>query len=243
MKKLTILLLAIFAVSITTGAFAQITPNFDNDGSRATDTVGLSLTFTGGNTWNIAIKDADCDGNGSDITSLDTSGVTLNAAGTNKVVVAKCYLDIDVSGTWEVVTYTDNIGGLDGLPADWGTMTAQQRTAWVEARSGLQHDTLDLVMPVKIRTEAIEGDDYAVAKGGTIPDADYTGDAAVFGYIPELVNEIAPELNNAPKIVAQIGLTPGSILAEWPEMSFGIDEATAGSGTYSTTIYFDLRGN
>ena len=76
----------------------------------------------------------------------------------------------------------------------------------------------------------------------SVPDPDPAVDAE-FGYIPELVNELA--MNLAPKVIAQIGVTPGTLVndGDFAEMTFAVDESAAGSGVYSTTIYFDLRGN
>lgn len=220
------LLTVLFSLVVVSGAFAQITPNFGSGNSQAQDSVGLSLSFTSTGNYTIDVVDAG----GTSITDVDTTGASLDAAGTDKILVGKAYLDVSVGGTWEIVTYTDNLAGTN--PVD-------VTPALIEANGGLLHDTLDLNIPLKIRTEGIEGAATTDAVGAALTDNQYTV-TGEYGYVPELVDETV--LGNGPKVIAQIGLTPSSVL-DLMEVAFAVDESTAGSGNYATTIYFDVRGN
>ena len=254
MKKLAILFLTIFAVSLTSASYAA---NFFNDSDlQDNDSVIINLSFDAGTTWNLSIVDSDNEGSQNDVTSIDTT-TGLTAMGDAYRVVGVAYLKAQASGTWEIVTYTDNFNNLSiPLPANYGDLDNDGKNNWYGTIGGLKHGTYPLYLPIKVRSQGIEGiaiNDGSRTAGNPIPDTYCPTDTygETYGYIPEVepenlalvINTEAGPAVAGTKVVAQIGLTPKSTLDRNPQVAFGIEEGMAGSGNYSTTIYFDLRGN
>jgi len=255
MKKLAILFLTVFAVSLTSASYAA---NFFTDSElQDNDSVIINLTFEAGTTWNLSIVDSDNEGSENDVTSIDTT-TGLSAMGDDYKVVGVAYLKAQASGTWEIVTYTDNFNDLSiPLPANYNTVLDNDgKNNWYGTIGGLKHDTYALYLPIKVRSQGIDGiadNDGLRATGDTIPAAYCLTDkySENYGYIPEVepenlalvINTEAGPAVAGTKVVAQIGLTPKSTLDRNPQVAFGIEEGMAGSGDYSTTVFFDLRGN
>ena len=253
MKKLAVLLLTIFAVSLTSASYAV--NFFDSTNLQDNDSVVINLTFDPGTVWNLSIVNSDNDGAQTAVETITTTG--LNAMGDEYKVVGVAYLKAQASGTWEIVTYTDNFNDLSmSLPTNYGDLDNDGKNNWYGTIGGLKHGTYPLYLPIKIRSQGIEGivdNDSLRVSGDTIPDDYCLTDSygETYGYIPEVepenlalvINTEAGPAVAGTKVVAQIGLTPKSTLDRNPQVAFGIEEGMAGSGNYSTTVYFDLRGN
>ncbi len=232
MKKLSMLLTVVFTLVIVSGAFAQFTQSEDVN-------LNMSVTFSSG-TFSFDIVDSTTTAytTGDSIIAADIVGAgVLEAGGTDNVLIAKVWLDAETGGTYEIVTYTDNITNQSiSYPTNWATMLPAQQEAWVGERGGLQQNA-EYFLPLKVRSEVDAGANTQVV-GDSIAAIDFTGDAAVYGYVTELANETV--LGGTLKVLAA---TPAVVEDSVKEVAFGINEAAAADGAYSTTIYFELRHN
>jgi len=245
MKNLKCLAIALIQLLIFSSmSFADI---------KATKTVGITINVQPGEYGLWVYGDSTSD---TQVSEMNNEGYLgpIFAGGERKLRVGTNYLKIKVGGTWELVTYTDYIGTI-GLPVAneatgqkaWADMTPTQKVAWVEAHSGLGAvSNPDVRMPVKVRSEGIQGGEDLDNEGNIIQIGDeitteeWQDDAAEFSYIPEKVNET--ELGALPVKVAKIVLTDLTTMGRI-QLRYGINEAFAGNETYTGTIYYELRGN
>ncbi len=247
MKNLTVLIALLIAFGWSSVSFG-----FTEHGKQS---VEASLTFTAGDDWVLGVyADATTSTPASEINKEGWSG-QLDAAGTRKIRVGTNYLEIAVSGTWEVVTYMDNIKDYT-KPANWGSLSDADKLKWIDPRTGLKvakdvdnDGTPDSILPMKVRSEGIHGGEdldpsnvpYAI--GSVITDNDYSHDElAVFSYIPDKALEDELTVDQPLTKVAKLGTTDLSKTGR-VQVRYGIYEALAGDETYTGTIYYELRGN
>ncbi|RJP58962.1 MAG: hypothetical protein C4541_07050 [Candidatus Auribacter fodinae] len=241
MKRLISLSVIALLASLVTAASAQINPIFTKDKSVKQASVEVNLTFEGDNdtnNWTIALEYD----NDTPVSKFNSGTLGLNACGTRKVTVANANIIVQPKGAWEVVTYTNNFSGKtvpqNILDSDNDTKIINHIGQFSGVKLAIGSFTH--YMPVKIRSEAIFGADTTYEFGDEIDvtkwDSKVYPDDAEFGFIPELEGE---DYGAAPKILAQLGHP----ITDPIGISLGIDESTAGSGTYSGVVYFDLRGN
>ncbi|MDX9702279.1 MAG: hypothetical protein RBU23_04440 [Candidatus Auribacterota bacterium] len=234
MKKLALLLTAVFALVVVSGASAQIFGPGNADPS-ATDDISLSITFTEG-TYSLVATLSDPD---------NDTPVTFTAGGAFNKIIGKALIEAEAGGLFEIVAYTDNLGSATFVPPagypSAGTDLDKQN--WIGQFGGLVNTTYGIYLPVKIRSEAKTGLELNLY--GSVISADDFGDndpnIAAYLYIAELAGEV--HANGIPQVIAstQLGSTPEA-LADL-DVAFGAKEGLAANVQYDGTIYFEMRHN
>ncbi len=138
--------------------------------------------------WIISIKDGDSDENGVDISSLDTSSITMSAMGSRNIVLGKVFLQIIPWDLYEVVVYTNSMDidgdGMPDIPYDWEYKNSSQKQDFIDKHAGLQLQNSDYLdpdgfnsilygAPLKIRSEGIHGN--SIKDTGPIGYGNYSG--------------------------------------------------------------------
>ena len=236
MKKLSMLLTAVFTLVIVSGAFAQTFDAFDG---QEQDSFSLSVTFGSGD-WSLVATLLAPD---------NDSPLDFNAGGSDRKIIAKAQIAAEAGGLYELVTYTNNLGiDLQNivLPAEYPNDLLDNDTNqnWIGAQGGLVYaiGTEDeLHLPVKIRSEAVAGEEPRLV-GDALLVADFEDPiAAKYVYVPEILAEAVA--GGAPQIIASTALgSTADIIADL-DLAFAVNEGLAADFEYSATIYFDMRHN
>ena len=173
MKRISFLVALAVMVAYASGVYAQTYAESKNDSIDISITTQEHPLDTPAN-WAISIKDGDYDAvtPGADITSLDTSAVTLTAMSYDEKVLGRVFLQLAVWDLYEVVVYSNamdlNSDGTPDLPWNWDLKTANQKDDFIARHAGLQIQDVNYLdnegfnpylygASLKVRSEGIHG--------------------------------------------------------------------------------------
>ena len=173
MKRISFLVALALMFAYTSGAYAQTYVESKDDSIDISITTSEHPLDSYAN-WGIAIKDGDYDPTtpGQDITSLDTSAVTLTAMSYDEKVLGRVFLQLAVWDLYEVVVYSNEMDldddGTPDLPWNWGLKSENQKDDFIARHAGLQIQDANYLdndgfnpylygAALKVRSEGIHG--------------------------------------------------------------------------------------